>query len=196
MGVTVTNDDVNSERRRCFEDLWSAHYGSILAFLRRRLPGEDALDAAADVFTVAWRRIDEIPVEALPWLYAVGRFVLQDRTRTHRRQGRLVERLSDPSQLPGGALAESETRDVDWEAAFQSLSPAHQECLRLTYWEDLDPRQAALASGCSKGAFLVRLHRARTRMRALLEAGHKPAMSTPSAPSDPIELANQEVDLR
>lgn len=34
-------------------------------------PTSRARDALSDTFTVAWRRLDEVPVEPLPWLFGV-----------------------------------------------------------------------------------------------------------------------------
>ena len=45
-----------------FEGLWRAHYADILAFCLRRLGDrQEAADATADAFLVAWRRSGEIP---------------------------------------------------------------------------------------------------------------------------------------
>ena len=41
-------------------------------------------DLAADVFLIAWRRIDEVPDDARPWLIAVAR----NRIANHRRGAR------------------------------------------------------------------------------------------------------------
>ncbi len=53
-------------------------------------------------------------------------------------------------------------------AALAVLSERDREALRLVAWEGLDPERAARAAGCSRGAFAVRLHRARRRLEAAL----------------------------
>ncbi len=51
---------VDSDRR--FEHLFSLHKDAVFAYFRRRLASpDDALDAAAEVFTVVWRRLDGVP---------------------------------------------------------------------------------------------------------------------------------------
>ena len=57
----------------------------------RRLPVADANDATAEVFLVAWKKIDRVPAgeEALPWLYGVARNVVRNFSRSTRRSGRL-----------------------------------------------------------------------------------------------------------
>ncbi len=50
----------------------------------------------------------------------------------------------------------------------------------LVAWEGLDPGAAARASGCTRAAFAVRLHRARRRLeRALAGAGYEPVTPEP-----------------
>ncbi len=53
-------------------------------------------------------------------------------------------------------------------AALEQLSPEDRELVTLIAWEGLTPAQAATALGLSPGTARVRLHRARTRLRAAL----------------------------
>ena len=69
-----------------FEILFRTHYGAIHAYARRRLP-ERADDIVADTFFVAWRRLDDVPRDALPWLYGVARRVAAE-ARAARHAGR------------------------------------------------------------------------------------------------------------
>lgn len=55
--------------------------------------------------------------------------------------------------------------DLSLARAFDALSEADQEVLRLAVWEELPARQAAAILGCTAATFHVRLHRARTRLR-------------------------------
>src|SRR5438105_3538709 len=56
-----------------FEQLYTDNVDAIRAYVRRRAPEEMVDDVVADVFLVCWRRLDVVPEEALPWLYAVAR---------------------------------------------------------------------------------------------------------------------------
>ena len=49
--------ETDAHYRRMYND----HYRAILAYCRRRVSSADAQDAAAEVFTIAWRRLDEVP---------------------------------------------------------------------------------------------------------------------------------------
>jgi hypothetical protein len=56
------------ERRLRLERLFSAHGAAVRAYARRRVDPASADDAVSDVFVIAWRRLDDVPDDALPWL--------------------------------------------------------------------------------------------------------------------------------
>jgi RNA polymerase sigma-70 factor (ECF subfamily) len=78
-----------------FRRIYDEDFGAVTRYCLRRLPVADVNDATAEVFLVAWRRIDRVPdgPEALPWLYGVARNVVRNATRSPRRSGRLTGRL-------------------------------------------------------------------------------------------------------
>ncbi len=78
-----------------FDSLYRDHHREIPAYFIRRIPRSDAEDAAADVFTVAWRRLDQIPKgdQAVGWLYGVAHKVLSNHWRAGRWALRLNRRL-------------------------------------------------------------------------------------------------------
>ncbi|MEN8114053.1 MAG: sigma factor, partial [Actinomycetota bacterium] len=68
--------------------IYDATHEDVYAFCLRRSNVEDAMDATADVYLVAWRRIDDIPPgdQALPWLYGTARKVLANQRRSRSRR--------------------------------------------------------------------------------------------------------------
>ena len=48
----------------------------------------------AETFLVAWRRLDDVPADALPWLYGVARRVLANQRRSADRGAALERRLA------------------------------------------------------------------------------------------------------
>jgi RNA polymerase sigma-70 factor, ECF subfamily len=178
MGET---DVPTGSREQRFSEVFSACYGPVLAFARRRLEPELAKDAVAETFVTAWRRLDELSGDPMPWLYRMASNAIANQRRGLARRQRLDERaqlLADPSAVPDHAESVVETDRL--AAAFQSLSEADQEVLRLVTWDGLDHRAAASVLGCSAATFKVRLHRARNRLSGLLapgEAGRNPGTS-------------------
>src|SRR5579862_5304806 len=68
--------ETESARRRLFEALFRKHIAGIASYCRWRSPTtSEAEDAVAEVFLVAWRRLDDVPggEAARPWLYATAR---------------------------------------------------------------------------------------------------------------------------
>lgn len=145
-----------------FRGLFAEHYGAVFAYCARRLGGDDAADAAADVFTVAWRRIRRVPgkPKTLPWLYGVARNVVANHRRSRRRRERLDARL-------GAAAAYSWTdQPGGLDGVLASLGADDREILMLAAWEGLGPEDLGRTLGCSASAASVRLHRARNRLSA------------------------------
>jgi RNA polymerase sigma-70 factor (ECF subfamily) len=76
--------------------------------------------------------------------------------------------------------ADSVAGQLDVAAAFEQLSDIDQEVLRLALWERLIAKDAAAVLGCTTATFQVKLHRARRRLRKILE-------KTPNSPSDNVD---------
>jgi DNA-directed RNA polymerase specialized sigma24 family protein len=95
-----------------FEGLFRENYASVRAYALRRASRDAAQDVVAETFLVAWRRLDDVPRDALPWLYAVARRVLANQRRSAHRSAALERRLAlaeaaalqpDPSESAGEA---------------------------------------------------------------------------------------------
>ena len=160
------------DRNASFAALFDAHYPSVLAYCRRRTGPEEAGDAALATFQVLWRTIDDLPDQALPWLYKVAAGQLANTRRSDRRRRRLLDRLSgragprNPAVAPDPAETTAEAASA--RRALARLRPDDRELLLLVAWEGLDPAEAAAALGVSPATFAVRLHRARRRLETLL----------------------------
>ena len=166
-----------------FAEVFS-HLGLVRAYASRR-GARDAEAIAAEVMTIAWRRLADVPEDdPRPWLIVTARnLVLAD----HRRRGTQFDGLDGvqvaaPEELPAPIL----DLDPALETALSHLSPRDREAVLLVAWEDLTPAGAAASLGISGPAFRVRLHRARRRLRAALEDR---AQADPQAP-DPSAQGN------
>ncbi len=161
---------LHRDRRTRFESLYLAHYATIYAYVHRRLPAaaSDVPDVVADVFAVAWRRLEEIPDEheARLWLFGIARHVLLNHGRGQRRRRRLFDRLSrEESSRPQVAVA-ADPANAWLLAAIERLPDAYREAVRLVNWDGCTHAEAAAILGCSVNAVALRLHKAKARLRA------------------------------
>src|SRR5690348_12851069 len=165
--LDVTNARPDDQR---FADVYASCYDRVYAYAARRLGAHAAEDVAAETFTIAWRRLEDLPAEPLPWLYGVARNVVMRHRSGHARQDAVERALAAEPRL--AATAEPDEDPALWEA-WEALSERDREVLALIAWEELTVSDAARALGCPAAVFSVRLHRARKRLERRLE-GHRP----------------------
>lgn len=167
-----------------FDALFHEHHRAVLAYALRRTRLEaDAEDAVAETFAIAWRKLDTIPTEPLPWLYGVARRVLANQRRGDVRRSRLIERLTSFRSQPIGVAPAPPAIE-----ALERLRPDDQELLRLVAWEELTHGEIAATLGITPNAVAIRLHRARKRFAEALTAmtsggdlkGSDPIRTSPS----------------
>ncbi|MFI1993619.1 RNA polymerase sigma factor [Actinoplanes sp. NPDC020271] len=160
-------------RRERFEAIAPAVIDAVRRYLARRTDPATADDVLSETLLICWRRLDEIPEEHLPWAYGVARNCLANADRGRRRQARLAARIATLDPPPEVAPDPTAT-GTDLTAVLAAMRPEDAELLRLWAWEDLTPPQIALVLGVSANAATIRLHRAKQRLRKLIEtAGHE-----------------------
>jgi DNA-directed RNA polymerase specialized sigma24 family protein len=144
-----------------FEQIYAENREAVRAYVRRRAPEDVVDDVVSDTFLVCLRKLDRVPAEPLPWLYAVARKTLANE---RRKRARLVQGHEvfggEPGPVGDSALA----------AAFNALSERDRDVLRLVAWEGLSLSDAATVLGCSAVACRVRYHRAKSRLASRLSA--------------------------
>lgn len=149
-----------------FDHIYREHAAEVLAYaLRRSSSHDDAADATAETFVVAWRRLNDVADgQALPWLYAIARRVLSTQRRSSRRQQAIAARVAREHDQP----ITSPASPPPVLRALADLPEKVREILILRAWEGLSSREAAAALGCSPAAYRIRLHRARVQLRRVL----------------------------
>lgn len=153
-----------------FELLFREHHAAVVAYVRRRAPDEAVDDVVEETFLVAWRRLDRVPAAELPWLLGVARNVLATQRRGAVRRQSLSRRVAAAQPGVSGVVdGESAGLDPRLARALAELPDKDREALTLIAWDGLEPQEAAVVVGASAGAFRVRLHRARRRLRRALE---------------------------
>ena len=166
-------DYTDGERER-FERIFRAHYLTVHAFARRRVAAEAVDDVVSETFAVAWRRLDDIPEDPLPWLLGVARNVVGTARRGEARRLRLQTRAQTDYQAP----TEEHVPKLDSglvTTALERLNQRDREVLTLVGWDGLTPTEAAAVLGIPANRFRVRLHRAGRRLRWALDAAEEEA---------------------
>ncbi len=163
----MISDTPNSVR---FNQVFAEHYESVSRYCHRRLPPDDANDATAEVFVVAWRKIREVPEgdEVLPWLYGVSRREVSRARRSIRRRGALQTKLGGQANYPDASPEVVVVRNADQEqlvASLGRLKPKDQGVLRLRAYEHLTLAEVSIVLSCSVPAAKQRSARAIKRLR-------------------------------
>jgi RNA polymerase sigma-70 factor (ECF subfamily) len=168
------------DRELRFRELFDDNFRPLLGYALRRVANpDDAADIVAETMLVAWRRLDDVPVDgtARPYLFGVARRVLANHRRGELRRDKLAEKL----RLHLAELTPDVTSLSESSAAIRDglarLSDSDRELIMLTGWDGLEPREAAVVLGIPGRTVRTRLHRARARLRkavgdAFTDDGH------------------------
>jgi RNA polymerase sigma-70 factor, ECF subfamily len=68
-----------------FEQIYAEHRDAVRAYVRRRAPQDVVDGVVSETFVVRLRRLERVPEDALPWLYAVARKTLANERRKRMR---------------------------------------------------------------------------------------------------------------
>jgi len=166
------------------------HASAVARYAARRVPIDDVHDVLSETFLTAWRKLDAVPEDAVPWLFATARRHIANRNRSTRRRKALSDRLTTVHAFGEAQQPDAEPSEID-EAivdAICRLPAGEREALMLVAWDGLDPKRAAVAAGCSGPALRVRLHRARSRLKRELTSISETVPRTP-LPKERLEKA-------
>lgn len=159
----------SAARERRFRDMHHRTYADLLRFVERRIPPSDAEDVVSTVFLTAWRRLDDVPEDARPWLFAVARKTMVNQIRSVWRRRALDVRVAAEGQQVEADASIGAVVRLDLARAWRTLSAADREVIALAAFDGLTSEQAARVLGCRPTAYTTRLSRARKRLQAALE---------------------------
>lgn len=163
-----------------FEAFYREHIDGIQGFVARRVGNpEQAADLTAEVFLAAINAAHRYrPARGAPkaWLYGIARTAVAADRRQIARQHAREERLRTGAMLDMNDVAQIEAR-IEAAAKLRSLYEAmdrltgtERAILELVAIDELSLTEAAAAAGVRPVTARVRLHRARRKLRAELEA--------------------------
>ena len=155
-----------------FDTLYRRYARPVFALALRRLGDRGrAEDAVQETFTSVWRSARTYRPErgaGAPWLYAVARNAIVDRSRVRAEPA--TEPLERPSPDPGP----DERAEADWTAwrvhrAFEELPEHERAVLELAYWGDMSQSEVAEFLGIPLGTVKTRTRSGLSRLAGLLE---------------------------
>lgn len=155
--------------------IFETHRDHVAAYaLRRTVDREQAKEIVAETFAVAWKRIDSVPPDPLPWLLATARNVLRNQRRAERRRLRLSSRLrwERPKERHDFSATLADRSEV--LEALQRLSEEDRELVLLVAWEGLSHRGAKAVVGAGRLPALLRSNGERVRLMRRLRQGLTP----------------------
>ena len=154
-------------RRDRFEAVFASAYEPMQRYVRRRGGGDDTDDIVAEALGVVWRRLDDVPNDAIvPWCLGVARRCMANQRRSSKRRENLVRRIAAQPGLDPGDVS-----DPKLHSALAKLDDDRREILRLWAWEGYGAAEMATVLGISANAASIRLHRARRDLADLLGVG-------------------------
>ena len=161
-----------------FEAFYREHVESVERLVARRVGDPHlAADLTAEVFLAV---IDAAPTyrasrgEPRAWVFGIARNVVASEYRRADRERRAHARFEARNLLDGDDLARMQeridagARARELYAALDALPEGERAVFELAALDELTPRQAAAALGIRPVTARVRLHRARTALRAEL----------------------------
>jgi RNA polymerase sigma-70 factor, ECF subfamily len=158
--------------RGAFEVLYRRYSRPVFGLALRRLGDRGrAEDAVQETFASIWRAARSYRPErgpGAPWLYAVARNAIIDRSRA---------RNEPPAEAPDEASPESgppERVEAGWTAwrvhrALEELSPNERAVIELAYWSGLSQSEVAEYLGIPLGTVKTRTRAALTHLANQLE---------------------------
>jgi RNA polymerase sigma-70 factor, ECF subfamily len=176
-----------------FAEIFDRHFATVFRFAERRVGRDQASEVASETFVRAFAKRGSFrpeAVDALPWLLGIASKLILHERRRFVRYLAAVERASAEirtvdSEAELGSADRRLDAPADWarmRAALLTLPDTDRELLLLVAWDELSYEEAAAVLELPLGTVRSKLHRAKARLRELLE----PNGRTPGDRSIPI----------
>jgi RNA polymerase sigma factor (sigma-70 family) len=175
VGDTELAERARSGDMAAFGEFYRRHAPSVAATARRVVSDPDVVaDVVQETFGRALGRLGQLrdPARMGPWLASIARYVATDHLRARYRatteDDQTLDTLSDGRTGPD---VEAEVRlDLeDVQRGIALLSPSDAQAVTLCAHLGLSSDELAFALGVTPSAAKVRLHRARSRLRRILD---------------------------
>ncbi len=162
--------------RHAFAEVVAHFQGPLFGFLGRMgLTQAHGEDVAQEAFLRAWRQLSDYQPSRgafSTWLFTIARnLALNELSGAHAQRTTASDEVPEPmaeDPQPADALI-AEQRRRRLQAALRKLPVTDRSAVALAYIKELALDDVARIEGCTVGALKVRLHRAKQKLRELLE---------------------------
>ena len=160
-----------------FAAVFDRHYDFVHRYLARRVGLDMADDLASETFTTAFRvraRFDLAHSDARPWLLGIATNLVRHHRRAEVRRLRAYEHLETEAAVGIDEALVAARVDAAAERpriarALARIPDGDRDALLLLAWADLTYAEIAIALDIPIGTVRSRVHRARRRLRELLD---------------------------
>ena len=156
-----------------YESLYRVHVGRVHALcLRMAREGSEAEELVQDVFVRVWERLGSFRGDSAfgTWLHRVAVNTVIEALRARGRWRERMADAADPADIPDTAFQRVAGADLDLERAIATLPPRARLVFVLHDIEGHKHREIADMTGTAVGTCKAHLHRARSLLRAALDA--------------------------
>jgi RNA polymerase sigma-70 factor, ECF subfamily len=177
LSVEAILSRIAAGEERAFAELVNLYQGPMFGFLGRMgLNRAHAEDIAQEAFLRAWTHLPSFDAERAQfgtWLFTIARNLaygaLQNPARLFETQVDESPELACEQPCPAQTLERAQQR-AQLQSALRQLPLADRSALALVYVHELALADVARIEGDSLAAIKTRLHRARHKLRELLQA--------------------------
>lgn len=179
LSVQAILQRIANGEQRAFAELVAMYQRPLFGFLGRMGMGQaQAEDIAQETFLRAWTHLpsfDSAQAQFGTWLFTIARNLAYNalQSAAHQREVSVTEmELLDAACLEPGPfqVMDRAQQQARLHAALRQLPMADRSVLALVYVQELALADVARIEGDSLAAIKTRLHRAKQRLRELLQA--------------------------
>jgi RNA polymerase sigma-70 factor (ECF subfamily) len=184
LSVQSILDRIRAGEQLAFAELVVLYQRPLFGFLGRIGMGQaQAEDIAQETFLRAWTQLHSYQPERAQfstWLFTIARNLAYNAMQSAPHQRELLD-AEMPEQIceqPGPAqVMERAQQSARLQSALRQLPMAERSALALVYVHELALADVARIEGDSLAAIKTRLHRAKQRLRKILQSANASEMS-------------------
>jgi RNA polymerase sigma-70 factor, ECF subfamily len=200
LSVQAILQRIATGEQRAFAELVALYQRPLFGFLGRMGMGQaQAEDIAQETFLRAWTHLpsfDSAQAQFGTWLFTIARNLAYNALQSPAHQRELSSTGRDLPEVaclqPGPLqMIERAQQHSQLQAALRQLPMADRSALALVYVQELALADVARIEGDSLAAIKTRLHRAKQRLREILQSNAEPAHESPTGKTAPSETHHE-----